>query len=330
MSTRSSRADDPPAASGAVIQPDPLAATFATSYAGVIAFLAVADAGSFAKAGDRLGIGRSAVSRAVQKLEAQLDARLFLRTTRSTALTPEGERFHANCRPGVERIMQALRDMRDLREGPPRGHLNIASAVGFGRRVVAPLIAAFQDAYPAITVDLALDDGAADFSTDRIDIAFRDGRLEDSQVIARQLVPMQLLLCAAPAYLQAHGLPATVDDLDRHRCINLRPASGRAQDWEFKVEGRGRNYAPRPVCTFNDVDLLRQAVLDGRGVAQMARYQVCDDLRAGRLVSVLARHMPEDRGHFLCYPSRKHLPARMRVFIDFMTQRIPRLDLFRP
>ncbi|OWT73529.1 MULTISPECIES: LysR family transcriptional regulator [unclassified Achromobacter] len=309
---------------------DTLAASFATSYAGVVAFLAVADAGSFAKAGDRLGIGRSAVSRAVQKLEAQLDARLFLRTTRSTALTPEGERFYANSRPGVDRIMQALDDMRDLREGPPQGHLRICSAVGFGRKVVAPLIAAFQDTYPAITIDLVLDDSATDFTTDRVDIAFRDGRMEDSQVIARQLIPMQMLLCATPAYLQAHGAPGAVDDLDVQRCINLRLASGRVYDWEFKVDGHARKYSPQAACTFNDLDLLRQAVLDGRGLAQMPCYQVCDDLRAGRLVSVLGQHMPDDRGHYLCYLSRKHLPARMRVFIDFMTHHIRQQDLFQP
>src|ERR1700754_4361478 len=114
---------------------DPFANSFATSYAGVVSFLAVADEGSFARAGDRLGIGRSAVSRNVQKLEAQLDARLFLRTTRNTSLTREGELFYENCQPGVQRIMQALEDMRELRNGPPRGQLRICSTPGFGRRI---------------------------------------------------------------------------------------------------------------------------------------------------------------------------------------------------
>src|SRR5215469_18504536 len=127
---------------------DPFASSFATSYAGVVSFLAVADEGSFARAGDRLGIGRSSVSRNVQKLEAQLDARLFQRTTRSTSLTREGERFYENCRPGVERIVQALEDMRELREGPPKGHLRISASVGFGRQIVAPLLADFRAHHP--------------------------------------------------------------------------------------------------------------------------------------------------------------------------------------
>src|SRR6476661_6156968 len=160
---------------------DSLACSFATSYAGVIAFLAVVSEGSFAKAGDRLGIGRSAVSRNVQKLEAQLDARLFLRTTRSTSLTREGELFYENCHPGVERIVQALEDMRELRHGPPRGQLRICSTIGFGRRIVAPLLNGFHAAYPDIAIDFVLKDSPADFTSDRVDVAFRDGRMDDSQ-----------------------------------------------------------------------------------------------------------------------------------------------------
>ncbi len=122
---------------------DVLAASFAANYSGVVAFIAVVSEGSFAKAGDRLGVGRSAISRSVQKLEAQLGTRLFFRTTRSTSLTREGEMFYENCRPGVERIVQAVDGLRELREGPPRGRLRVSSTAGFGRKVVAPLVAGF-------------------------------------------------------------------------------------------------------------------------------------------------------------------------------------------
>lgn len=309
---------------------DSLVSSFATSYAGVIAFIAVVDEGSFAKAGDRLGIGRSAVSRSVQKLEQQLQARLFNRTTRSTTLTPEGELFYANCHPGVERIVQAMDDMRELREGPPSGQLRICSTVGFGRKIVAPLLHGFRDAYPDVTLDLMLDDGPTDFTSDRVDVSFRNGRMEDSQVIAKQLIPMQMLLCASPAYVAAQGLPASVDQIAAHRCVNFRFASGRIYEWEFKVDGHLRKLMPRAQCTINDADLVLQAVLDGQGLAQMAGYQVRDHLRAGRLVSCLAQHAPDDRGHYLCYLSRQQQPARLRVFIDYMTERIRALDLLSP
>ncbi len=109
--------------------------------------------------------------------------------------------------------------------------------------------------------------------------------------------------------------------------MNFRLASGRVYEWEFKVGGQLRKVAPPAMLTFNDADLVLQAVLDGHGIAQMAGYQVCDHLRAGTLVACLPQYAPDDRGHYLCFLSRQHLPARMRVFIDYMTERIRALDL---
>lgn len=306
---------------------DPFASSFATSYAGVVSFLAVANEGSFARAGDRLGIGRSSVSRNVQKLEALLDARLFLRTTRSTSLTREGELFYENCQPGIERIAQALEDMRELRNGPPRGHLRIGSTPAFGRKIVAPLLQGFHAQYPEIALELLLNDRPADFTTDRIDVSFRGGRMEDSQIVARQLIPMQTKVCASPTYAQTHGLPRRVDELARHRCINYRAASGRVSEWEFKVDGIAQHCQPVAQHTFNDVDLILQAVLDGLGIAQLPAYQVSDLLGEGRLISCLAQYAPTDGGHYICYLSRKHLPARIRVFVDYMIEHTRALDL---
>lgn len=309
---------------------DSLASSFATSYVGVISFLAVVSEGSFAKAASRLGIGRSAVSRNVQKLEAQIDARLLLRTTRSMALTREGELFYQNCNPGVERIVRALADMRELRQGPPRGQLRICSTTGFGRRIVAPLLSGFYTAYPDIALDFMLKDGPIEFTTDRIDVAFRDGKLDDSQVIAKQLFPMQMIVCASPEYARAHGLPRSVEDLGMHRCINLRLVSGRIAEWEFKVGGASRKVVPKAVHVLNDADLVLQAVLAGHGIAQLAAYQVSELLRANRLYACLVQYAPDDRGHYACYLSRKHLPSRIRVFIDYMTEQIRALDLQCP
>ncbi|HXP00257.1 MAG TPA: LysR family transcriptional regulator [Luteibacter sp.] len=306
---------------------DALATSFSASYAGVIAFIAVVTEGSFARAADRLGIGRSAVSRSVQKLENQVGARLFSRTTRSTSLTREGEIFFENCHPGVERIAQALDDMRELRDGPPRGQLRIGAPVGFGRKVVAPLLNRFRDVYPDIAIDLVLDDRPVDFTADRVDVAFRNGRMEDSQVIARQVIPMQMFVCASPEYLRAHGAIERIDDLAAHRGIHFRLASGRIDEWEFKENGRLRKTLPPSMDAYNDADLVLQAVLDGRGVAQLAGYQVCEHLRAGRLEACLMQYAPDDRGHYICYQSRQQLPSRVRVFIDFMIAAVRALDL---
>jgi DNA-binding transcriptional LysR family regulator len=306
---------------------DALATSFATSYAGVIAFMTVVAEGSFSKAGDRLGIGRSAVSRGVQKLESQLGARLLNRTTRSLALTREGEIFHARCHPGVAHISQAIEDLRDLRDGPPRGSLRISASVGFGRKVVAPLLRSFQARYPGIELDLMLTDAQADLVSDRVDIAFRNGRLEDSQIIARQIVPMQMMLCASPEYAQARGTPQSLDSLAQHDCINLRLASGRLREWEFRVQGELRKLTPDSRITFNDAELVLQAALQGQGIAQLAGYQVCEHLRKGRLVYCMPQYAPDDSGHFICYLSRQHLPSRIRVFVDHMTAAIRALGL---
>jgi DNA-binding transcriptional LysR family regulator len=305
---------------------DALASSFATSYAGVVAFMTVVAEGSFAKAGDRLGIGRSAVSRGIQKLESQLGTRLLSRTTRSVALTREGEMFHSRCQPGVTHISQALEDLWDLRSGPPRGRLRISAPVGFGRKVVAPLLWGFHQAHPQIELELLLNETPADFTSDRIDVAFRDGRMEDSQIVAKQIIPMQMWLCASPTYAQSHGMPESVDEVGSHRCISFRHASGRLNDWEFKVQGELRKISPVSPLTFNDADLVLQAVLDGHGIAQLAGYQVSALLREGRLRTCMPEYAPDDRGHFICYLNRQHLPSRVRVFIDHMTTAIRALD----
>ena len=309
------------------INTDTLATSFATSYTGVVAFMTVVAEGSFSKAGDRLGIGRSAVSRGVQKLESQLGARLLSRTTRSLALTREGEIFHARCQPGVAHISQAIEDLRELRGGPPRGSLRISASVGFGRKVLAPLLRGFQARYPDIELDVLLSDARADFISDGIDISFRNGRMLDSQVVARQIVPMQMLLCASPDYAKSRGMPQSLDDLAQHDCINFRLACGRLYEWEFKVQGELRKMAPASRITFNDAELVLQAVLRGQGIAQMAGYQVCGPLREGRLVYCMPQYAPDDRGHFICYVGRPHLQSRIRVFVEYMTTAIRALEI---
>jgi len=306
---------------------DPLGECFSANYPGVVAFIAVAGEGSFSRAADRLGIGRSAVSRSVQKLERQLGTRLFLRTTRSTSLTSEGRLFYEACRPGVERITQAMEEMRDLREGPPRGQLRISASHAFGRSVVAPLIGGFRARHPGVAVELLLHDGVPDLAADRIDVAFRDGTLEDSQVIARQVIPMRMLVCASPEYARRHGLPRNVDALASHACITLRLPNGRMREWDFRVDGHARSILPESTLIFSDAELALRAALDGHGLVQLPAYLVGDALRSGALLGCLYSSVPDDRGHYLCYLDRRQQPKRIRAFIDYMTAHIRGLDL---
>ncbi|WP_330996422.1 LysR substrate-binding domain-containing protein [Burkholderia stagnalis] len=306
---------------------DALASSFATSYPGVVAFITVVAEGGFCKAADRLGITRSAVSRVIQKLEAQVGLRLLSRTTRSISLTREGEIFHARCQPSVALIKEAMEDMRDLRDGPPRGRLRVSASVGFGRKVVAPLLWGFQEKYPDIEIELHLSCVASDFTSDRIDVSFLNGRLADSRIVAKRIVPMQTLVCASPEYAVRRGMPESPDAVMQHDCINVRLPSGRVYEWEFKVEGGTRKLTPPSRLMFNDVGLVLEAVLQGKGIAQLGGYLICDLLREGKLVYSMPQYAPDDRGHYICYLSRQHLPSRIRVFVDHMTTAIRALDL---
>lgn len=314
---------------------DALVSGLAASYAGVLSFMAVVEERSFIKAGVRLGLVRSAISRNVQRLEAQLNTRLLHRSTRSVSMTPEGELFYESSRPGIEQVMQAMQQMRELRNGPVRGQLRVCSTIGFGRKIVGPLLHEFYRLHPEVDVELMLDDRPTDFTADRIDVSFRNGRLPDSSIIARQLAPMRMLVCASPVYVARHGLPRTPDDLERHTCLQFRLGSGRLYQWEFS-ESSGemhdsgdpplRTFAPQGGRIYGDPDLLVGALREGLGIGQVGGYQVAEDLRAGRLVSCLEQYAPHGRAHYVCYPSRQHLPARMRAFIDFYVRRLADMD----
>ena len=301
---------------------DPLAVSFATTYAGVVAFIAVVTEGNFARAANRLGIGRSAVSRNVQKLEAQLNVRLLRRTTRATTLTREGDFFYSRCHKGVDGIVAAIEEMRDMRDGAPRGHLRICSAAGFGRRVIAPLLHEFREMYEGVSIDLVLNDLPIDFTTGHVDVAFLEGRLADSQIVARRIMPMGVRVYGSPAYYASHGVPDRIEDLIHHDCINLRLGSGRMADWEFNVEGAIRRLAPDARITYNDPELVLQAVMEGGGLAQLPAYLAAEPMALGALVSCLERYATDDNGHYICYQSRQHMPSRTRAFIDFMCERI--------
>lgn len=308
-------------------RPDALSASFGASYSGIMAFMAVATEGSFVRAGERLGISRSAISRSVQKLEMQLSTRLLVRTTRNTHLTHEGRRFFDNCHQGIAQMAEAMNEMLDLRQGPPSGLLRIGAPVSFGRKALASLLERFATIHPDVSIDLLLDDGPIDFAMEEVDVALRSGRIQDSSIIARRLGPMRRAICAAPDYVARHGLPRTLDALSRHECINHRATNGRPPEWEFHLEGRVLKHQPKSRFTVNNSDLVLHAVLQGWGVAQMTDFQIADHLAAGELVVTLVDQLPNDLGHYICYQSRRHLPVRTRAFIDFMLDEFPDFSL---
>jgi DNA-binding transcriptional LysR family regulator len=295
--------------------------------AGIAAFVKVASTGSFAKAAVALGISAPAVSKTVRRLERSLGVRLLNRTTRRVALTEEGSLYFERCRTVVETLQDAAAILREAgRE--PRGTLRVSSTVGFGRQCLLPLLPKFSRRFPSIVLDLYLDDHFADLVEDRIDIAIRNGRLEGSNVVARQLAPMQLIVCGSPDYFSRNPAPKTLDDLSRHNCINFRlAATGRIFNWEFDRDGVRVNKVVTGGFIVNDAEATCRAALASMGLAQLGGYQAMPHIKGGRLVPVLTKYIAQQRGHFVCYLDRHYLPARIRSFIDFLCSEMRPRDL---
>jgi DNA-binding transcriptional LysR family regulator len=189
--------------------------------------------------------------------------------------------------------------------------------------VLWPVVDAFCRKYPGIQPDLHLDDQIGNWVHERADVGFRIGAPPEEGLIARKLFPVQLIICAAPAYLEQHGTPGSLDELLAHRCSVFRhPATGEVFPWYLKVDGEVVRRELPPALSTNDIEIELQAVLDGQVVAQLSSISAAPHIRAGRIVPLLAQHMTDHMSVTLFYGSRRTQPARVRHFIDFAVERL--------
>lgn len=285
-------------------------------------FVNAAELGSLRKTAEAMNISPQAASQALAQLEQHLNVRLFHRTTRSMALTDEGRRFLEEAQPsllGLRRALQTARQARDEISGP----LHIVGPRSTFQHVLWRLVDEFCQLYPGIVPDVQLEDRVGNWVEDRVDVGFRLGLSAHEGVIARRLLPVQLIICASPAYLRAYGAPDRLAALPSHRCSVFRhPSSGRIVPWRVKV---GDDEVEQPVvpaiCTNDDV-LELQAVLAGRVIGQLAGLTAAPYIRSGQLVPVLVEHMPDRYSYFVYYGSRSAQPARARAFIDLALARL--------
>lgn len=280
-------------------------------------FLAAARAGSFAAAAKALRLTPSAVSRSVARLEARLGVVLLRRTTRSLALTVEGEIYRDRMATLVADIAAVELGLgRDA--GVLRGTLRVNASVPFGTQCLLPQLPRFTARYPDLAVDLALSDAIVDLVEERADIAIRIGPLRDTSLRAKKLGHSRMALVASPAYLAAHGTPASPDDLDAHHCLQF--SFRRSVDsWPFLV---GQSVVHRPVdgaFRGNSGEVVRLMAVAGGGIARLGRFHVASDLRDGRLAELLTAFNPGDGEdiHALYSPQDGHTP-RIRAFLDFL------------
>lgn len=284
------------------------------------AFSAVAEQGSFVAAARILGSSKAAVSRSVADLEARLGVRLMQRTTRRLTLTTEGQLFLERCRDTLAQIEDAENEIH-LASTLPRGLLRLNVPVTFGNLHLAPLWGEFLAAYPQVELDITLADRVVDLVEEGYDLAVRIGRLASSTLISRQVASDYSVLCAAPAYLERHGWPQQLSDLERHHTIAYSYlATG--DRWVFLGAEGEASVRVRPRLRANSGDTCRAAALAGQGIIQQPTFLVGEDLRAGRLVALLPEWRGPDLGIQLVYPSRRFLPPKMRVLLAFLAERL--------
>jgi DNA-binding transcriptional LysR family regulator len=285
-----------------------------------VAFSAAVEAGSFAAAGRKLGLSASAVGKAVERLEARLSLRLLNRTTRSLALTGEGEvlyRYVAR----ILRDLQAAEQELNLVQTTPRGRLKISVPTVMGRKIVMPALRDFQTCFPDVTIDISLDDVKVDIVEGGYDLVLRLGDLDDSTLRARRIGPHLFVTCASPGYLAQHGTPETPSDLSDHCCIHYRfPTTGRPEVWAFK--GSPPTNPIKPTIVLNDGEALGSAALGGLGIIQAPSYLVTEDVAAGRLRPVLTDHTDERGSVWLVWPPMSAEVPKVRAFIDFIAERV--------
>ena len=279
-------------------------------------FVRVAELRSFTLAAERLGLSRSAVGKCIGRLEYGLGVRLLHRTTRSVSLTDEGESFHARCVAILADLDEAEALMAE-RAAQPRGRLRLDMPVSFGRLHVMPLVHAFMRRYPEVAVNVSFTDRYVDLVDEGIDLVVRVGGSEDTRLIARRLAPHRLVTCASPGYLMDQGVPETLADLDRHSCLAFTHG-GRPADWRFAVDDAGHSRPVRGRFCATNSEVLRDAVLAGYGVAQLPTFLVGDDLRQGRLRSVLDDVTAAGDPIQAVYPTGRHLSPKVRRLIDMI------------
>lgn len=283
---------------------------------GMRTFAAVVAEGSFSRAAARLDMSPQLASKYVAQLEDRLGVRLLNRSTRQLSLTEAGRAYY-------ERVRQVLADIDDMENAVgdlttrARGTLRINAPMSFGQLHLTRAIAEYQDAQPEVEVDLTLNDRVVDIVGEGFDLAIRIGRLEESSLVARRLAPVRLVVCGAPAYFRRRGVPASPEELAEHDCLRYAYASDYDR-WWFERDGRTHSVRIRGPFTANNGDALRVAALAGKGIVLQPTFIVGEDLRAGRLQTVLDDYRIAMLNVHAVYAHRQYLSAKVRTFVDFL------------
>jgi DNA-binding transcriptional LysR family regulator len=280
-------------------------------------FVAVATKGSLTATAAAEGVAPAVIGRRIDGLEARLGVKLLVRTTRRITLTHEGAAFLEDCQRVLADLNQAE---SSVSAGGVRasGHLRITAPAGFGRRHVAPLVPRFLALHPDVSISLNLSDRVVDIVNESVDCAIRVGDLPDSSLISVRLADNRRMCVAAPAYLARAGVPQHPSELVRHECLTLSSDASQTRGWAFMVDGNLTHQRPRGRLDCSDGQVLHSWCLQGLGIAWRSTWEVEADVASGQLRTVLDDFAAPPNGIFAVFPHAKHLPLRVRLWIDFI------------
>ncbi len=283
-------------------------------------FVRVVDLGSITSGGRDLRLTPAVASNRIKELEKRLGVRLFNRTTRTLKPTEVGQLFYEH----AKKVINSVEDAESVIAGfsdKPRGAIRISAPLGVGRRIIAPLIPKFVDAFPLTEVRMRLSDRNVDILQDQLDVAFFVGIPKDSNLKLRKIADCDRVLCAAPAYLKKHGVPAAPEDLisDNHNCLLLRYPRSPEYFWTLQTENGLKNLEVAGRYDADDGDVLTDWALAGRGIVNKPRFDVASHLENGSLVQVLDAYPPATSVFGCLYPHRRFQDPKIRHFVEFIS-----------
>lgn len=279
-------------------------------------FVDVATKGSLSAAARAEGIAPAMIGRRLDALEERLGVKLLQRSTRKIALTNEGIAFLEDC----QRILGDLENAEAAvseRSARTSGHLLISAPAGFGRQHVAPLLPSFLAQHRDVSMTLSLNDRVADLIGEGIDVAIRIAALSDSNLIGVKLADNKRVVIASPSYIKRHGAPASLDDLVKHNCLAMS-SDGSQRGWTFRQSGKNVTIKVSGNMECNDGAVLHDWALDGKGLAWRSMWEVGAEIEAGKLVTVLDEFAAPGNDIYAVFVQRRHLPLRIRAFVDFL------------
>ena len=283
---------------------------------GISEFVYVAENESFTLASKKMAISTAQVSRQISALEKRLNIKLFYRTTRKVSLTEEGRVFYQHCRSVLDGLDAAERAITNL-QSKPQGKIKLTAPVTYGEKQILPLVNNFLKQYGDVEVSAYLSNRQIDIVEEGYDLAIRLGKLSDSTMMAKKLGKRANYVCASPSYLDKHGIPHSLSELNNHSCL-----LGTNDYWHFRESGREKNIRVTGRLRYNNGYSLTDAALKGLGIVQLPDYYVQQHIKSGELVTLLDSYRASDEGIWAVYPQNRHLSPKIRLLVDYLAEQL--------